>query len=95
MAETVTLSYVAALTLLFVCILIFSWIGKKSESLIRKLIVGVGMVPGLIGALYGFSLAFTHGNTREVLPVMSAWLLLEFGALQLTRMIKEYKIVPK
>jgi L-cystine uptake protein TcyP (sodium:dicarboxylate symporter family) len=86
-------SYVASLLLLFLCIGIFSRTAPKSAGLTRRLLIGLGIVPGLVGVIFGFSLAFFQIDTSQMLLVMGAWLLLEFGTLQLSSMVKEYKIV--
>ena len=85
----VTLSYIAALILLFVCISITSGVGKITDVIARRLIIGVGVVPGVVGVIYGFLLAFTSENSEIFLSVISAWLLLEIGAIQLNKIINK------
>jgi hypothetical protein len=85
----VTLSYIAALILLFVCISITSGVGKITDVIARRLIIGFGVVPGAVGVIYGFLLAFTSENSEIFLSVISAWLLLEIGAIQLNKIINK------
>jgi hypothetical protein len=85
----VTLPYIAALILLFVCISITSGVGKITDVIARRLIIGVGVVPGVVGVIYGFLLAFTSENSEIFLSVISAWLLLEIGAIQLNKIINK------
>ena len=86
----VTLSYITALILLFVCISITSGVGKITDVIARRLIIGVGVVvPGVVGVIYGFLLAFTSENSEVFLSVISAWLLLEIGAIQLKKIINK------
>jgi hypothetical protein len=85
----VTLSYTTALILLFVCVSITSGVGKITDVIARRLIIGVGVVPGVVGVIYGFLLAFTSGNSKISLGVISAWLLLEIGAIQLKNIINK------
>ena len=85
----VTLSYIAALILLFVCISITSGVGKITDVIARRLIIGVGVVPGVVGVIYGFLLAFTSENSEIFSSVISAWLLLEIGAIQLNKIINK------
>ena len=85
----VTLSYITALILLFVCISITSGVGKITAVIARRLIIGVGVVPGVVGVIYGFLLAFTSENSEIFLSVISAWLLLEIGAIQLKKIINK------
>ena len=95
MNEAVILSYASALILLYICILVFAALGNKSALVARNLIMGVGVIPGLIGVVYGFSLVFIQTNIGVVLSVLVAWLLLELGALQLTWLIKGGKLTFK
>ena len=78
-------SYAGALVLLYVCILLFCEGRKRNESLWSGLILVFGMIPGLVGVLFGFYLAWSPEYHKEGLAIVGAGLLLEFGALHLRR----------
>jgi hypothetical protein len=81
-------SYGGALILLYLCILLYSLACKRGEDIFKNLIIAFGMVPGFIGVIYGFTLVLKPGNSAQGIGVMTAWLLLEMGAIQLKQLIK-------
>lgn len=83
------ISYGGALILLYLCILIYSQACKRQGNIHRNLITVVGVVPGLIGVIYGFSLMLKTENTAMGIGILTAWLLLEMGAIQLKRLIQK------
>ena len=87
MNNPVIVSYASALILLYVCIMLFSQARKHGDNLYKRLIVACGMLPGLAGVFYGFYLFLTLPDRTQGLAVMSAWLLLELGALQLKQLV--------
>ena len=88
MNNAVIVSYASALILLYFCVLLYSLACKYSGSLYTRLIVMSGMLPGLAGVIYGFYLFLTLEDRTQGLAVMTAWLLLEMGAMQLKRLVK-------
>ena len=87
MNNAVIVSYASALILLYFCVLLYSLACKHGGSLYTKLITMSGMLPGLVGVIYGFYLFLTLEDRTQGLAVMTAWLLLEMGALQLKRLV--------
>lgn len=88
MNNAVLVSYASALILLYFCVLLYTLACKRGENPYAKLIVAFGMMPGLAGVVYGFYLFLTLEDRTQGLAVMTAWLLVEIGALQLKRLIK-------
>jgi len=88
MNDIAIISYGGALILLYLCILLYSQACKSQNSIFAKLITLFGMVPGFIGVIYGFILILSTGKTGEGVAIMTAWLLLELGALQLKQLIQ-------
>jgi hypothetical protein len=88
MNNAVIVSYASALILLYFCVLLYSLACKHGEGLYAKLIGMSGVLPGVTGVIYGFYLFLTLEDRRQGLAVMTAWLLLEMGALQLKRLAK-------
>lgn len=89
MNNVVVVSYASALILLYCCVLLFSLACKHGASPYAKLIITFGMLPGLAGIVYGFYLFLTLVDRTQGLAVMTAWLLLEMGALQLKRLVNQ------
>lgn len=88
MDTIIVISYGGSLILLYLCILIFTEGLKRQNILFDRLLVVFGMVPGLIGVLYGFYVTLEQ---RQVgLGILTASLLLEMGALQLRQAYKKY-----
>ena len=88
MINAVVVSYASALILLYFCVLLYSQACKHGESPYTKLIIAFGMLPGFAGVVYGFYLFLTLADRAQGLAVMTAWLMLEMGALQLKRLVK-------
>lgn len=88
MNNVAIISYGGALILLYLCILLYSLACKRREDIFKKLIIVFGMLPGFIGVIYGFSLVLKPGDSAQGIGVMSAWLILEMGAIQLKQLIK-------
>jgi hypothetical protein len=88
MNSTVGLSFAVALILLVLCILIFASVSQHRANLGRWLIVVFGVLPGFVGVVYAFTQLFTCEDSAQSVVTMSPWLLLEMGALQLTRLVK-------
>ena len=87
-------SYSASLLLLFLCIM-FLRIGVQNTQSIptfRILIRLFGILPGFAGVLFGIYLQFKIEG-REAFSVMTAWLLLEIGSVQLLNILKKYEEV--
>ena len=88
MNNAVIVSYASALILLYFCVLLYTQACKHGESPYTKLLIAFGMLPGLVGVVYGFYLFLTLGDRTQGLAVMTAWLLLEMGVMQLKRLVK-------
>ena len=88
MNTAVIVSYASALILLYFCVLLYSLACKHGAGLYTKLIIMSGMLPGLAGVVFGFYLFLTLEDRTQGLAVMTAWLLLEMGALQLKQLAK-------
>jgi len=88
----VTLSYAAALIIMFVCILIIR-IAVTKLSFFKYagyLIRLIGVLPGFLGVIYGIYVHFVLNNPSG-LAIMSAALLLEIGSVQLLYILKRLK----
>lgn len=83
MEKTIIISYGGPLILLYLCILLFTEGSKRPNILFGRLLIIFGMIPGLFGVLYGFFLFMTLEQRQTSLGILTAWLLLEMGALQL------------
>jgi len=83
------ISYSGALILLYLCILLYSQACSRQGKIFINMITVFGMVPGLIGVIYGLFLILKTGDTAQGLGIMTAWLLLELGALQLKQLIQK------
>ena len=88
MDKTIIISYAGPLILLYLCILIFIEGSKRQNILFDRLLLVSGMVPGLLGVLYGFYLFLTPEQHQLGLGILTAWLLLEMGALQLRQALR-------
>ena len=84
----VVVTYASALILLYFCIVLYSLACNYGKRPYVRLIMVFGMMPGLAGVAYGFYLFLTSGDRTQGLAVMTAWLLLELGSLQLIRLVK-------
>jgi hypothetical protein len=71
------------ITLLYLCILLFIKGFKDHNILYNRILLFFGMVLGFFGVVYGFYLFLTLEQRQIGIGVMSAWLMLELGALQL------------
>lgn len=89
MINSALVSYASALILLYFCVLLYAQACKHGGSPYTMLIVAFGMVPGLAGVIYGFYLFLTLEDRTQGLAVLTAWLLLEMGALQLKRLVNQ------
>ena len=92
MSNYVIGSYSASLLLLFLNV-IFLRMGvhnPSSLSTFRILIRMFGILPGFAGVLFGLYLQFKHGSP-DSFPVMTAWLILELGAVQLLNVMKKHE----
>ena len=88
MDTTIIISYGGPLILLYLCILLFIEGTKRQHILFDRLLFAFGMVPGLLGVLYGFYLFLALEQRQAGLGILTAWLLLEMGALQLRQALK-------
>ena len=93
MNNVAIISYGGALILLYLCILLYSLACKRREDIFKKLIFAFGMLPGFIGVIYGFTLVLEPGNSAQGIGVMTAWLLLEMGAIRLKQLVKNNGIL--
>jgi len=91
MEKSIFISYSMALILLVLCILIFSSTLSNRERLGRVLISIFGIYPGFLAVLWSLSLLFLGGEYSQVFGIMSAGLLLEVGAVQLSQVMKKFK----
>lgn len=85
-------SYSASLLLLFLNV-IFLRMGihnPGSLGTFRILIRLFGILPGFAGVLFGLYLQFKL-NSPDSFPVMTAWLILELGAVQLLNILKKHE----
>jgi len=89
MESIILISYITPLILLYLCILIFAQGSKRQTILFDRLLLIFGMVPGLAGVLYGLYLFLTLEQRQVGLGILTAWLLLEMGALQLRHVYKK------
>ena len=89
MINAALVSYASALILLYFCVLLYAQARKHGGSPYVKLIVAFGMIPGFAGVVYGFYLFLTLQDKTQGLAVLTAWLLLEMGALQLKRLVNQ------
>ena len=89
MNSIVVMSYASALILLYVCVLLYSLACRYGKNPYRRLIVAFGMLPGIAGVVYGACLFLTPGDRTQGLAVMTAWMLLEAGALQFKQLLKK------
>ena len=92
MSNYVLGSYSASLLLLFVCIMCIRMAvhNSKNISTFRNLVRLFGIVPGFAGVLFGIYMQFKLENS-EAFTVMTAWILLELGAVQLLYILKKYE----
>jgi hypothetical protein len=92
MSNYVIGSYSAALLLLFLCIIFLRMAvhNPTSISTFRILIRLFGIVPGFGGVLFGLYMQFKLNNP-DSFPIMTAWLLLELGAVQLLYILKRHE----
>ncbi len=93
MENNIFLSYSLALVLIVLCILIFSLTFNKRDRLGIILISIFGIYIGFGGIIWSISFLFRDQESSQVLGLMSAWLLLEVGALQLSQVMKKFKKV--
>jgi hypothetical protein len=89
MENYLSLSYALALILTVLCILIFSSTFNKKGRLGVILISIFGIYTGLGGVLWSVSFLFRDEENPQVFGLMSAWLLLEAGAVQLSQVMKK------
>ncbi len=92
MSNYVIGSYSAALLLLFLNV-IFVRMGvhnPASLSTFRILVRIFGIVPGFAGVLFGLYMQFKLNNP-DSFPIMTAWLILELGAVQLLYILKKFE----
>jgi len=94
MSNYVIGSYSAALLLLFLCIIFLRMAVHNPSTLstFRILIRIFGIVPGFGGVLFGLYLQFKLNNP-DAFPIMTAWLLLELGSVQLLYILKRHETV--
>lgn len=88
----VVASYSASLLLLFLCI-IFVRMGVHNNQAIptfRNLVRIFGIFPGFAGVLFGIYLQFKIEGA-QAFSVMTSWLLLEIGSVQLLNILKKYE----
>jgi hypothetical protein len=91
--DVTILSYAAALFLLYACILLYALACKYRRNIFRNLITAFGMLPGVVGVIYGFFVILSTGNSAQGLGIMTAWLLLEMGALQLKQLTENIETI--
>jgi len=91
MSNYVIGSYSAALLLLFLNVIFLRMAVHNPNSLgtFRILIRIFGIVPGFGGVLFGLYLQFKLNNP-DSFPIMTAWLILELGAVQLLQILKKF-----
>ena len=94
MSNYVIGSYSAALLLLFLNVIFLRMAVHNPNSLstFRILIRMFGILPGFAGVLFGLYLQFKLNNP-DSFPVMTAWLILELGAVQLLSILKRHESV--
>lgn len=88
MNSVVVMSYASALILLYICILLYSLACRYGNDPYRKLLVALGLLPGLAGVVYGCYLFLSLEDRALGLAVMSAWGLLEMGALHIKLLMR-------
>ena len=86
MNNVVVVSYAGSLLLLFFCVMLLAQSRRSDGGPYAMLMLVFGMLPGLAGVVYGFYLFMALQDRTQGLAVMTAWLLLEMGALQLQRL---------
>ncbi len=94
MSNYVIGSYSAALLLLFLNVIFLRMAVHNPNALgtFRILIRIFGIVPGFGGVLFGLYFQFKLNNP-DSFPIMTAWLLLELGAVQLLNILKRHESV--
>ena len=90
MENYVTISYSLSLILLFLCVIFVRIAANKNEyiSTARYLLRLFGVVPGFIGVILGIYLQLRLKDPAGIM-VMTAWLILELGSVQLLNILKK------
>ena len=89
MSNYLLFSSVFVTMLMVLNILIFSLTFEKRHKIGLRALLYFGIIPGFIGVVWAIVLFFKQPETTEIIGLLSVWLLLEVGALQLTQVLKK------
>ena len=91
MNNYIFLSYFLSLFFLFLGIIFLrlAYSSPKNCGLYQWMIRFIGVLPGFIGVIAGVYLHFTKGGI-DGLSIMSAWLILELGSVQMLNLMKKF-----
>ena len=91
MDKYVVVSYALSLMLLFINILCFhiAFIKRNRSKLLQWIIRLIGVIPGFIGVLLGIYIFIKTNGEPKGIAIMSAFLLLELGSVQLLNILKK------
>lgn len=89
MAEYLLFSSAIVVILLVLNILVFSLTYINRSKVGSVLLAVFGIIPGFLGVLWGIVLFFQRAHSNEAMGILSVWLLLEVGAMQLRQVLKK------
>lgn len=91
MNSHIVLSYLLSLVLLFTGILLLkaAYSNPASSSKYQWMIRLSGVIPGFGGVLFGIYTYFITGSI-DGLTIMTAWLILELGSVQMLNLMKRF-----